>query len=157
MKTKFLFLKLTAITLFFAMSVFVTSCKKDSTKNPTGDSHITFKLDGVAQNFTVVKGSNDGNSYIQVKGSKAADTTMNELEFYFFTDGPIMDGNTYHFGDVVYNVKYRDEAGLLYSITDGGITFNDESISHVKGTFSATVKNGSTTKVITDGNFDVSF
>lgn len=149
------FSKTISILLLFAI-IFASSCKKDNTKNPGGGNNtISFKVDGVAQSFTNVTGSNDGSSYIQVRGSQTSDTTANELDFYFWTDGPINEGDTYHVGDVVYSVKYRDAAGVVYSVTDGAITFSEETTSRVRGTFTATVKNGSTTKTITDGSFDL--
>lgn len=151
------FFQTISIVLLFTL-FFASACKKEAPNKQgkiPGVTSVSFKFDGLQQNYTNIKALNDGNSYIQVKASQTTDTTTNELEFHFFVDSSIEDGVTYHYGDVVYSLKYYDAAGIMYSITSGEITFSDETTSHIKGTFSGLVKNGNTTKVISEGAFEV--
>lgn len=152
-KTKIFLKKITAIVLLFAI-ILTTSCKKDKIL-ASGNNSLNFKVDGVQQTYTNLKGFNDGFSYIRLKGSKTTDTTTNEFEFEFYVDSKIVLGNSYNHNNIYLLIKYFDAAGVMYTITGGEITYTDETTSHISGTFSGTVKNGSTTKTITDGNFEL--
>ena len=159
MKTNNFFNKLTVLTLFLVITVLATSCKKDAAKNPTGDSHITFKVDGVAQDFTFSSGIKPGTFLIyQAEGSLTSDTSVNYINVSIYNDGPIDLNRSYSTPDWLVEIKYNDAASVKYRNPRDQIStikVTEVTSSRMKGTFSGFVKNGAVTKTITDGVFDV--
>lgn len=158
MKSIITFSKLTVLILFFAISVSTSSCKKAST-NPKGDSHITFKLDGVAKDFAFSSGINP-NEFLQyeVEGSESSDTTVNYLRLSLYNDGPIDLNKDYSTPSWLFQIDYIDDASVNYINPRDQIStirITEVTTKRIVGTFSGFVKNGSDVKTITDGVFDV--
>ena len=158
MKTIISFSKLAAITLLFTMAVSTTSCKKGSTINP-GDSFIKFKVDGIEQNFTLASGFNHEDYLVyQVKGSLATDTAANYFQISIYNDGPLSLNFDYSTPDWQVEIFYHDAASVRYENPFDQIStikITEVTATRIKGTFSGVVKNGSTTKTITEGTFDI--
>lgn len=159
MKTIISFSKLTVIAIFVVITVLATSCKKETDKKNTGDSSITFKLDGVEQNYTQSSGFEPGTFLIyKVEGSLTSDTTVNYINVSIYNDGPIDLNKDYSTPGWLFQINFNDAASVSYINPRDQIStvrFTEVSSTRMKGTFSGVVKNGAVTKTITEGVFDV--
>lgn len=144
--------------LLIGMTLASISCKKSNNVNPSGDSYVQFKLDGVQKKFTVSKILNNhiADGYFDMICSQTSDTAVNSLELKIISDSPI-DNETYNF-PYTY-VRYKDGAGKLY-YSNGAVTNTltptSISSSRIQGTFTGGITDGAGhNQTLTDGAFDI--
>lgn len=146
------------ILLLASISLFAVSCKKSKNTEPSADSFVQFKLDGVQQKFTVssVLQNAISSGYLDLICSQTSDTAINSLEIRVISDSPI-DNEEYAYPFT--SLLFKDGSSkqyYSYSAVPTTLTLTSITNDRIKGVFSGGIKDGTGhTMSVTDGTLDI--